>query len=53
MTLLFVLFVLVGFLFQFIATWPGALAWSTRVAWGSWFIASLLWALPQFGAVHA
>lgn len=48
MTLLFVLFVLLGFVFMFVSTWPGAPPWSTRVAWGSWLVAAIIWAIPKF-----
>lgn len=48
MTLLFALFVLLGLIFMFASTWDGAPTWSTRVAWGSWLIAGIIWALPQF-----
>lgn len=48
MALLFVLFVLIGFVFQFLATLPLGAPYAIRIAWGSWLIAAILWAVPQF-----
>lgn len=45
MTLLFTLLVVLGFLGHFLATYP--VNYASRVAWGCWFIASLIWAIPQ------
>jgi hypothetical protein len=49
MALLLTLLVVLGFLFHFLATFPVS-PWSTRIAWGCWFAASLLWALGNVGA---
>ena len=51
MNLIFVLLVVVGFVFHFLATFPTG-PYCTRIAWGSWLIASLLWAMGQVGAEH-
>lgn len=48
MTLAFVLFVLIGFIFQFLATLPGTGPYCLRIAWGSWLAAAVMWAIPQF-----
>ena len=48
MNLLFVFLVVMGFLFLFLATFP--VPYASRIGWGCLFGASLLWALPQFGA---
>jgi hypothetical protein len=46
MVILFVLFVVIGFAAMLASTWGGP-SYMTRIAWGSWLIASLLWAIPQ------
>lgn len=38
----FVVLVVVGFGFHLLATWP--VQYASRIGWGSWFVASLLWA---------
>jgi hypothetical protein len=44
--LIFVILVVLGFVFQFVATWPvPQFPWSARLAWGCWLVAALLWAL--------
>ena len=48
MNLIFVLLVDAGFLFHFLATFPVS-PWSTRIAWGCWLAAALVWTLT---AVH-
>ncbi|MHB8529729.1 MAG: hypothetical protein ACYC8V_09500 [Caulobacteraceae bacterium] len=48
MTLLFTLLVVVGFLLHFLATFP--VNYASRIAWGCWLAAAVLWALPAFGA---
>jgi hypothetical protein len=45
MNLLFVLLVLLGFVFWFLATFP--VPWAERVARGCFLMAALLWAIPQ------
>lgn len=50
MQLIFVLFVLSGFLFQFLATFP--VPYAARIAWGCWLVAALLWAVTAAG-LHA
>jgi len=45
MTLLFVLCVVLGTLFQFLATWP--VNYAARIGWGFYLAASIIWALPQ------
>jgi hypothetical protein len=47
MTLLFALFVLAGFLFHFLATFP--VPYASRIAWGCWLVASLLWFVTSSG----
>lgn len=47
MTLLFVLFVLLGFVFHFLATFP--VNYASRIAWGCWLVAAIIWAIPQLG----
>jgi hypothetical protein len=47
MHLIFVLFVLAGFLFMLLAQFPVPQA--ARIAWGCWLIAALLWALTAAG----
>lgn len=48
MVILFCLFVVLGFVFMLMSTF-GTPPWATRVAWGCWLVASLLWAIPQLG----
>jgi len=43
--LLFVILVVLGFGFQFLATWP--VQYAARIGWGLWFAASLIWAFGQ------
>lgn len=50
MQLIFVLFVLAGFVFQLLAQFPVPQA--ARISWGCWLVAALLWALTAAG-VHA
>lgn len=45
MDLLFVILVLAGFIFHFLSTWP--IAYASRIAWGSWLAAAVLWALTR------
>lgn len=45
--LLFVIFVLVGFVFHFVATWPGGPRYSKMIAWGSWLVAAIIWAVGR------
>jgi hypothetical protein len=45
MTLLFTILVVLGFLFHFLATWP--VNYASRIAWGLWFVAAVLWAVPS------
>lgn len=45
MQLIFVLLVVIGFGFHFLATFP--VNYASRIAWGRWFAATLIWALPQ------
>lgn len=47
--MLFIILVVLGFLFHFLATWP-VTPFATRIAWGCWLVASILWALPSAGA---
>ena len=47
LTILFVLAVVIGFIAMFLSTFP--VAYAARVAWGSWLIAAVLWAIPQVG----
>lgn len=42
LAMLFVIAVVVGFLFHWLATWP--VNYASRIAWGCWFVASLIWA---------
>jgi hypothetical protein len=50
LTLIFIIFVLAGFLFKLLAAF-GLPPWAERAAWGCWLIASLLWAVTTAG-VH-
>lgn len=45
--ILFVIFVVAGFIFKFLATWP--VTYAERIAWGCWLAASLIWAFQQVG----
>ncbi len=47
MALLFALLVIFGFLFHFLSTFP--VAYASRVAWGLWLAASIIWAVPKLG----
>ncbi|MGH6992426.1 MAG: hypothetical protein ACRED8_03900 [Caulobacteraceae bacterium] len=44
MTLLFVILVVAGFVFHFLATF--GVNYATRIAWGLWLAAAVLWAIP-------
>ena len=48
--MLFDILVLAGFLFHFLATWP--VNYASRIAWGCWLAAAIIWAIPAFGG-HA
>lgn len=48
MTLLFVLFVVLGFAFHFLATFPTG-PYVTRIAWGCWLISAVVWAVGRLG----
>jgi len=48
MSILFALLVLAGFVFHFLATFP--VQYASRIAWGSWLVAAIIWALPGLGA---
>lgn len=48
LALLFIIFVLMGFIAKFMATWP--VVYAERIAWGCWLAASLLWAFGRVGA---
>lgn len=43
LSLLFVVLVVLGFAFKFLATYP--VNYAERIAWGCWLAASLIWAL--------
>lgn len=43
--MLFVAFVIAGFIAKFLATFP--VNYAERVAWGCWLVAAVLWAIPQ------
>lgn len=47
MGLLFVLALLFGFVFWFLATWP--VPYAERVARGCFLLAAILWSIPQLG----
>jgi hypothetical protein len=47
MDLLFTILVVLGFVFQFLATWP--VNFAERIAWGCWLAASILWAVGRVG----
>lgn len=46
MELIFAILVVLGFGFHFLATWP--VNYAERIAWGSWLVAAVIWAIPQF-----
>lgn len=46
MTIVFILFVLLGLAFHFLATWPTP-AYAKRIAWGCWLAAGIVWAIPH------
>lgn len=48
MTLVFTLCVVLGFVFHFLATFPTG-PYCTRIAWGCWLVAAVIWALGQSG----
>lgn len=45
LALIFVLLVVVGFLAMFLGQFP--VPHATRIAWGCWLVASLIWALGR------
>jgi hypothetical protein len=47
---LFVILVVLGFGFHFLGTFGPTPPYSARIAWGSWFVASLIWAVTNFGS---
>lgn len=47
MQILYVLLVVLGFLFHFLATFP--VNYASRIGWGCWLAASLLWAIGALG----
>lgn len=49
--LVFIICVIVGFVFQFLGTFPVS-PYCARIAWGSWLIAAIIWAVER-GGVHA
>lgn len=49
LALLFVLCVLLGFVFKFLATWP--VNYAERIAWGLWLAAAFIWAAGQISGV--
>ncbi len=51
LALLFTIFVLLGVVFQFLATFPRP-PYSSRIAWGCWLIAAIIWAFER-GGLHA
>ncbi len=46
--ILFVIFVVAGFIFKFLATYPVPMA--ERIAWGCWLAAALIWAFQRVGS---
>jgi len=48
LAILFLIFVVAGFVFKFLATWP--VTYTERIAWGCWLAAALLWAFQRVGA---
>jgi hypothetical protein len=51
MQILFTILVVLGFLFQLLATWPLS-PYMVRLAWGSWLVAAIIWAVGAIG-IHA
>jgi hypothetical protein len=51
MQILFPILVVLGFLFHLLSTWPLS-PYMARLAWGSWLLASIIWAIGAVG-VHA
>lgn len=50
LAILYILFVVGGFLAMLAAKWPAAPSpWAERTAWTCWFIASLIWAVGKVG----
>ncbi len=47
LSILFLIAVVAGFIFKFLATWP--VAYAERIAWGCFLAASLIWAFGQVG----
>lgn len=50
LSLIFTILVVMGFAFHFLATFNTP-AYASRIAWGSWLCAALIWA-SQSGAVY-
>ncbi len=48
MEMLLTLLVVLGFAFHFLATFPTG-PYCSRIAWGCWLIASILWAMGHLG----
>jgi hypothetical protein len=46
--LVFVFLVVLGFIFNFAATWPAPFP-GARLGWGCWMVASLIWAMGSIG----
>ncbi len=46
MDIIFIALVLIGFVAQFLATFPTG-PWTIRVAWGAWLAAALIWAISR------
>jgi hypothetical protein len=49
MGIVFAILVVLGFAFQFAGTWPVPNFPSSRLGWGCWLVASLLWAITSSG----
>lgn len=47
LAIFFIIFVLTGFLFHFLSSWP--VTYASRIAWGAWLIAAILWAVERVG----
>ena len=47
--ILFIIFVVGGFIAMLVAKWPANTPWAERVAWGAWLLASLVWAYSLVG----
>jgi hypothetical protein len=45
MNLIFIVLILLGFAFKFLATWP--ITYAERIAWGCWLIAAVIWAIGR------